>query len=558
MEAGDEEKKEYEARLKRRLDVLQKQLEDGKVKFAAGLETIESLKKVRRLPDGSVDLATVDGYVRSLALAVTVMHDREEMKKEISLAEIQSQYFTFIENNFGEFYKEMVKHKATPHQFAQFISRNEKVAKGLSVDLPGFIEVIEEFWAGVADVAYVHVEDMHNKLKGVFGGDLFPSSEENIASTCGLYTDTLILPDPFMRTKEIFPLLAEERKAYFLFKHGLSLLQYKDLANASISVPIVVVLPDRTAIEKEEKDFIYRLGQQDALIHAEKVFGRNFGSYEELMHFANELDSVDKAISAIRDPSRVLFDSEWEGTLQEKLERMMQDRDFGSSHFSIPGRLVASYGVARMGISNEVLMKSRRLHGVPIIDAPTSWQYFVWKLEYDAGQAEREAGAKDLHVVRGLQALAENEMQWLGNIPPNALIELRKNGAITEIRSILEKGVADLAAVRPDNFYRTSDKIFDNIQVAFDMHRKRIRELSEKKWKFAGSDIGSWLVTGTLAVTAAATGQAAWGLAAVATDQLLDAPKLKDIPQSIKNLAIETQKVKKSPVGMLFDLAKKK
>ncbi len=39
--------------------------------------------------------------------------------------------------------------------------------------------------------------------------------------------------------------------------------------------------------------------------------------------------------------------------------------------------------------------------------------------------------------------------------------------------------------------------------------------------------------------------------------QLLDAPKLKDIPQSIRSLADESNKVKKSPVGMLFNVSKK-
>jgi hypothetical protein len=38
---------------------------------------------------------------------------------------------------------------------------------------------------------------------------------------------------------------------------------------------------------------------------------------------------------------------------------------------------------------------------------------------------------------------------------------------------------------------------------------------------------------------------------------MFDVPKLKDIPQSIRDLAEENQKVKKSPVGLLFDIHKK-
>ena len=66
-----------------------------------------------------------------------------------------------------------------------------------------------------------------------------------------------------------------------------------------------------------------------------------------------------------------------------------------------------------------------------------------------------------------------------------------------------------------------------------------------------------WLIVGSLEVAAAITGTPVWGLATIAADQLLDVPKLKDIPKSIRELADENNKLKKSPVGMLFNIHKK-
>ncbi|MFS1429727.1 hypothetical protein LMH73_022050 [Vibrio splendidus] len=88
------EEMEYEERLRRRLKILQEQFKAGKVKLAEGLDVEKSLLAVRTRPDGEIDLDTVDGLVRSMALAVTAMHDREEMKKEASLSEIQNMYFS--------------------------------------------------------------------------------------------------------------------------------------------------------------------------------------------------------------------------------------------------------------------------------------------------------------------------------------------------------------------------------------------------------------------------------------------------------------------------------
>ena len=552
-----DEQRGYEARLHRRLQILKKQFDAGKVRIAEGLQVIESLKRVRYAADGTVDLSTVDGLVRSMALAVEAMHDREELKRSASLAQIQGEYFDFLEMNFGHFFKVMVERGLTPHDAGRALSSTPSTVAELTRNLPEFLAAIEGYWSAAGPIATAHVEDMHDALKGVFGGDLFPSSEENIASKCSLYTDTLVLPDPFLRTKHMFERLGDDRKAYYLVKHALNLLQYRTLACADVTPPIVVVLPDVSALEEDEKQFFYRLGQDDALIHGARIFGKRFATFDELLEFCQRLDTIERAAAAISNPERVLFDTEWEGTLPEQLARATKTEAYSAVvGTTIPGVILASQALGRMSTSNELLIKARRLRGTPIIDAPTSWQYFVWKLEYDADQSGESVGLRDLHTVRGLQTLAVNEMRWLGRVPPEALIEPRKAGALGEVRSILGRGVEELATTNPSNFHRTSDLVFDNIHAAFAEHQKNVNALAAKKWKFAGSDIGSWIVVGSLAATAAATGTPAWGLAAYGADQLLKAPKLREIPSSIKALVKETQELKRSPVGLLFKYSK--
>jgi hypothetical protein len=374
----------------------------------------------------------------------------------------------------------------------------------------------------------------------------------------GTSPDTLVLPDPFLRSKDLFKRWTPDQQAYYLIKHGLNLLQYKELACADLDPPIVTILPDTTEIAAAEKEFIYGLGRRDALVHAGRIFGREFASFDEMIDFAGSLDTVDRVVAEVVDGERVLFDTEWQDNPRDQIERATTDRISELVGTKNPGILVVLGAVGRMGVSNELLLKARRLRGTPVIDAPTSWQYFVWKLEYDAENVERETNIPDLHVLRGLQSLAENRMEWLGRVPPEALIELRKSEGIHEIRSILCKGVSELSLSNPTNFHGTTAQVFENIQTGFAEHQKRIKELSSKKWKFGRTDIGSWIVVGSLAVTAAATGYPVWALAAYAADQLLGAPRLKDIPESIRKLALESQKLKQSPVGLLFKYSREK
>jgi hypothetical protein len=145
-EPDENKKKVYEERLQRRLQILKKQFEAGKINLARGLQVIESLKAVRYAPDGTVDLTTVDGLVRSLALVVEHMHDREELKKAISLAEIQNTYFTFLERNFGHFYKVMLERGLTPHDAGIALSHKESTIAEITKNLAEFLTTIEEFW----------------------------------------------------------------------------------------------------------------------------------------------------------------------------------------------------------------------------------------------------------------------------------------------------------------------------------------------------------------------------------------------------------------------------
>jgi len=550
-EEKSQEERDYEERLRRRLRVLQEQLKDGKVHIAEGLEVEKSLLAVRQGPDGEVDLDTVDGLVRSMALAVTEMHDREELKKQASLSEIQNTYFTFIERNFGLFYKKMLKEKITPHHVGIALTRNKEFMEDFTKNMDELLNVIDEFWESVGRIAHIHIEDMHGNIKGIFGGDLFPAHDENIASKCGIYTDTIVLPDPFLRSKHIFENYPKDDAAYYLIKHAMNILKYKELACADLDVPIIAILPDLSALEKEEKDFFHHLGKQDSLIHAGKLFSREFESFEELMDFAQALDTIERAVAEIGDESRVLFDTDWTGNIASQLERALESEHY-KPFIKSPGVLLASQSLGRMSVSNELLIKARRLNGTPIIDAPTSWQYLAWKMEYDAERTEAATGAKDLHIVRGLQDLSSTEMEWLGNIPPEALIDIRQQGAMDEIREMLGKGIEQLVASNPENFHRSRDHVFDNINEAFRVHEHNIAAIKAKKWKFAGRDVGSWIVVGSLYVSAAITGMPVWGIAAIAADQVLDAPKLRGIPSSIRELATESNKVKKSPVGMLF------
>ena len=62
---------------------------------------------------------------------------------------------------------------------------------------------ITDFWKINAEVVRAHLGELRGS-KAIFGGDVFPSYLSNVASSVGLYMDTIVLPDPAFRVAAKF------------------------------------------------------------------------------------------------------------------------------------------------------------------------------------------------------------------------------------------------------------------------------------------------------------------------------------------------------------------
>ncbi|MEJ1389194.1 MAG: hypothetical protein RPU62_15985 [Candidatus Sedimenticola sp. (ex Thyasira tokunagai)] len=172
-------------------------------------------------------------------------------------------------------------------------------------------------------------------------------------------------------------------------------------------------------------------------------------------------------------------------------------------------------------------------------------------LEYNAGNSETDS-LNDLHIARALNSTVKTEMPWMGNIPPDALIEIRQSGALDEIRHLLSGGLKSLIEANPSNFYRTGDQVFENLDSAFKDHEQKIKELTSKRWTFAGKDIGSFVVVGGIEITAALTGLPLYGALGAMAGMTGAIPNVKDLKEKYKQLKAEESEISNTGVGILL------
>ncbi|QBY55490.1 hypothetical protein [Cupriavidus oxalaticus] len=540
-----------------RVFLLQERIERGKMHVAEHLVEgfTRSMRAIRLRPDGKVDPETVDGHVRATTLAIRAMQYRDDAKSSVSLAQIQEIYFDFLFKEFGWLFDQMQAEKVDPAQVAHAISEDSDFVKGLTESLPGFVDALREFWGSVFDPASFHLQD-GTQLKAAFSGDLFPAHWENTVSTAGLYIDTIILPCPIMRIAPIVGIASDREIATALVKHMLTAMTYREIATAELDPPVALVLPNRDDIHIDDRQIIVTRATPSALKHAEYLFHRQFESVEHLQEFCGRLQTIDHVIAELKGQDRLVFDTDWGQTAREQLDHAVAEQTalLPGMDRGVVGHHVLQSCVGRMAQAMGAQQNAIYFGGTPLINASTSWKYYTWLLDYQGAQekAPGKEQARSMHVVHALAHERDNNLSWLGNVPVQAVLEIRKNGLMDEVRSLLGSGVSELIKANPNNYFRTADQVVSNLERAFAKHQTDLLEARNKKLKLFGLDVPACLAVGALGIAAATiTDNPVYGVVGAMLGQI-GLPNLKDIKSRFTEIRAEEKVRAASPTGLLF------
>lgn len=538
-----------------RVFLLKEHLETGKMRFAS--QELEdgfrrSYEAIKLRSDGKVDPTSLDGRIRASTLALMAMRQREDAKKSISLVRVQEEYFGFLFREFGWLYNQMAKAESTPWEAAEVIYKHTETMRSLTKALPEMVDAVQEFWSSVGEAAGYHLQDSR-QLKAVFAGDVFPAHWENAVSTAGLYVDTIILPCPITRLSTILKNSPSDRIVKSVIKHILTAMTYRDIALSDVDPPIAMIVPNPDDADEDSRSKLIVRATPAICAHAEYLFGRPFESVEEFHEFCAHLNTVEQVMKELKRPERLIFDTEWGVDPIHQLSMSLKENSgFPMWSDSHAGSHVFASSIGRMPQAIGAQLAASNFGGTPFINAETSWLHFTWLLEYQgAPRTDDKTNRHSMHVIRALVSESSTNLEWLGNVPPETVLEIRKRGLAEELRNLLGNGVSSLININPDNYFRTADQVVDNLDSAFRRHQQELKEAKQKKLKLYGIDVGACAATGAVAVAAALTGNAALG----AVSGLLGVaglPNIKDIKTKYQQISAEEKARKESPTGLLF------
>lgn len=536
-----------------RVFLVNKKINEGKINVPTHLigEFRRSLSKIKLDNNGFVIPETVDGIIRSSALAIKMVEERESIKKRYSISDIQEAYFNHLDAYFGELYAMMTQAGAEPYAASEVFSKQPEFVSSISKALPDIFSFFKEFWSNCGDVGTYHLQD-NEQLKSSFSGDIFPNYHENPISIAGLYIDTVILPCPVLKIARMYGIHPEIDVIKLLIKHVLTAMTYRVYAVADIEPHLVLIQPSSADINHDQRVILLNESKPTILKHANYLFARSFESLDDLKEFCGHIETVDQAMRALRRPDRLLIDAQWDKDPRVQLESAVSQGDktiFGQKNTA--GNQILATCVGRFSQAFGTRDNAIEYRGTPYIQAEASWQYYNWMMEYGSVGYDVEADIKGLHVMRALTSEMDNDLAWLGKVPPDIVLKLRANGQADEIRALLGTGISELIRNEPLNYYASAEKVVGNLEVAFRKHKKQILKARKEKLRLYGLDIPSCITVGTIAVAAAVTANPLLGVVAAGAT-MLGAPNIFGINAKLKQQQASENLYKSSPTALLF------
>jgi hypothetical protein len=513
-----------------------------------------SLKKINYDSEGKVIPSSVDSRVRALAIMIAGRKQCEKLLS-IPLKESQENYFKLLEMYFSKLFEEMRKYNVYPSQVASDMASRKNIVEAFKLDSKAFFEEIKKFWEYYSPIINAHISNLKG-LKTSFGGDLFPSESHNIVHTVGLYADTIILPDPLLRVFGLFGFLSHEKVVYYLTKHALNVLQYKELALADVDPPILIIAPDEFYMNPKNAEIVLEISKSYVFEHLNTLFGTTISSEEEMNDFLKGIQSIDNLKHLMKNPERLLFDiDQMQEPLEVQIDNWMKEINANSEFFKnmSTGELLQFNFLSRMRQANDTVLRGIQFDASPLMDAPTSWQYLIWKYEYDL----RRTGTTDKKIKELLvnNALTSINAPLIGNLTDKALIKLRKEKALQELRDLLTKNIHEINEASEENFAEVTNQVISNLSNAFEEHRKYIGDLRNRNKKFYEYDILPLLIIGGLSIAAAFTTNSALSTIIEDSKVIFGGSVLNMLGKGIP-LVKENRKIEKSPVSILLKYSK--
>lgn len=429
-----------------------------------------------------------------------------EQSQIINYKQLQRELF----NIFDEFFERATGSKYSSFSnltnFDEQIRRNaQKIAKrGVDAFNWGY-STLGNFYSKHATDLFIASKQLGGMKLVIGGSSRFTSSTFDSIRKMLLYTDTILIPDP------ILPWIEKDRSEeafqnVLLLENIFRILQVKPLVDADLPYPAILVFP---SWEKslEHEDEATQEGIQDLITEFFSTYlNSTYSNLQEIASFAQKhepifLEHVERNKLFIA-PGGGFSEPLAQNIVMYKNEiRTWRSKEFNNKIANIPDSLLVFNGILeRLAPQYHLIENANELYAQPMFCLSSHWHYY----SLCANMYERRLQNKSLlspNTSSILQSLNAPNLQWLGNVPLTALVELRKNNENEYFRTHLDKYTKELNSASISDIDRIAAEVGRGIASLLAEHQKQIRAI-ETKYSLLHTQtaVGGWVTLAALLI----------------------------------------------------------
>jgi hypothetical protein len=419
---------------------------------------------------------------------------------------LTNNYFSILRDYFGKAYKLASKKKFDFNSTTKILSDlyDPVVVKPMLMTLGEELKGLN--WSAQE----VENENMTG-LKASYLGSQF-SFTQHVSSTSdflrktALYAETVILPDNVLGHLKYSKYVGDPPlDLFFVIGHSaIELLALEHLFTSDTDHPICSLAAPLDLYDKSKSrdKMLNEYKKETHLSYVSDLFGRDFPTYDDFLKYLSSKKTLEKMYSSVKKPERLLNPGGDPLTLRQIKNIKI---DFETIHGKIaPPEFVFNFAVTdQCNYVIDELHKKGKHRSALATDMNGFWSTLTWLINNDNKMIFEKTNtsrlSKDELIINALQ---QDDLNWLGAVPINKLLALRANGELDDLRELFSENVEAIMNASDDEFFEVGQTVKYNIEQAMKQHSKEVRTLDEKYkqlYKIGSIGLASMVVTGTMA-----------------------------------------------------------
>lgn len=479
------------------------------------------------------------------------------MRSKNPFASILATYFDWLREHFGHLADEATRYHVTAGDVARDYLGNPVRRQLFQEMLPGLCQRVEDFWRDNGVLVNAEVRRLPG-LKARFGGDVGPQVSDAVFERAGLYFESILVQDALLNVARLPEEIAKIRDYYFL-KYAITHVMLRDVYLTDIYPPIAV-LTDHAESDTQYIKGFHAAARLDCVLLTNELYEQNFDTFGEVEAFVASFANVQEALNEVQKPELIYFEEsapldplgQWDAyAMRSQFDLNSQQRL--EPRFDQPKTLLFAM-LSRTLQARATMFGASFYEAHPLVVAPVSFHWLHWIINTNnklASLAPEVVGNSKLSLTN---ALLSKDLNWLSDVPLAGLVELRRTGRLSELRSVIGQELDRVRNSSEGSLEAVIGQVDYNLSTALQKHQDEIKEL-DKAFRSELTITGSTLLLSVAAALQPVLAPLAPPLAAALTGAVGTTSLAAMVAATTKHLRGK-RLLSKSAIGILWQAKK--